>query len=408
MNKKVLILVLVAMLALPVGWAAGQESGGKYQIVLSDGTAILIPDEWEFVEDAGTYVFSAGEDRYLAIYPPTVIASYGETFETPTDLLVYLYTDVLQSTIDETAITEREDGVEYPFADDGHEGVAAVIAWGDGQLFYLSYAALDDYETIAPVVEDILAQLPKGAAAAVQCFVSTDKSYGVPLRLGPGLNRGEITSLMPKDGEVAVLGKANAADGSLWWRVDKTIPDANELWVADTDVIKTGDCDRIGETSAQGIVAPAPGFVPAQPTPSGGGQTGGESGGGQTGTTPTDTSLVPANGIWYGSYTHEMLMSCQGGDTLRVPINLGYLEGNLRLTTSGGGTTVTLSDSGGTLVLTGGQGFYSVALPSSQANMYGMFYLHVAAPTSMSGELVVGFTDVPCSGTLPLTFTYLG
>ena len=88
MKKKALLLLLVGMLALPAGWVAGQESGGKYQIALSDGTAILIPDEWDFVEDAGTYLFSSGEDRYLAIYPPAVTGAYDETFGTPTDLLI--------------------------------------------------------------------------------------------------------------------------------------------------------------------------------------------------------------------------------------------------------------------------------------------------------------------------------
>jgi hypothetical protein len=351
------------------------------------------------------------------VYMPAVTQTYYSAFEgapTPDQLLVYMVTEVLKGTIDEQGIQPRDDGVEYPFEDDSGQGLSAVIQWGDGQLFYAFHAPAAEYEAVSTIVEDILAQLSAAplVGTSAECYVSTDKSYGVPMRLGPGLNRGEYTSLTPKDGQVLVVGQATADDGSLWWQVDTAAnPNVKELWVADSDVTMSGSCTSVGQVDAPPIIAPAPGYAPPVPTPSGGDTGPTTAGGEDTGSTApaaTDTSLIPRTGTWYLSASSEFLMSCEGGDTIRVPSNMEYVQGAVYLSTSGNGATLSLRDASGTLVFTrGGPGFYT-AQDAPAPNMYSVFYIHVNGPTSAYGEVVVGFTDVPCSGTLPVSFTYRG
>jgi hypothetical protein len=72
-----------------------------------------------------------------------------------------------------------------------------------------------------------------------------------------------------------VLGKATAADGTLWWRLDTPTGEANELWVADSDVEQQGGCEYVADVAA-------PPIIPAMPRPPAPGEegTGGDDSGG--------------------------------------------------------------------------------------------------------------------------------
>lgn len=392
-------LLLILIVCLPFGLVSAQ---GGQPVELPDGTEITLPDGWEFAEDEGVYIFAHADGAELDVWMPEQTAVLSEEVLSPEDLLALLFTDVLDLEFDADAIEATDDGVTYGFEGEGSQGMAVVQERVDGLLFYVFSAPASQFEQIAAAVDEIVAQLPVGPAtgAPVDCFVSANKNYGVPLRLGPGLNRGEYSSLTPQDGEVRVIGQTTADDGSLWWRIEENDAAVNELWVADTDVTTSGSCAMVGAMEGQGIVAPAPGFVPAGPTP-GSGEPPAPPAGGAT----TDTSLVPRSGTWYLASAPEMLFSCEGGATEREPSPV--TSGNVRIVTSGGGATLTLTDAYGTMVFTrGGPGFYTYQ--EGYDTLYLVWYIHVNAPTVVYGEITAGFTDIPCSGTLPISFTFVG
>ena len=76
-------------------------------------------------------------------------------------------------------------------------------------------------------------------------------------RVGPGTNRGVIGSITISD-DAPVIGTHVTSDGSIWWRLDKSEvaprSSANEIWVADSLVTTTGDCDEVGTASAPPII----------------------------------------------------------------------------------------------------------------------------------------------------------
>jgi hypothetical protein len=103
-----------------------------------------------------------------------------------------------------------------------------------------------------------------------------------------------------------------------------------------------------------------------------------------------------------------MLMSCEGGDTVRVP-NVVPVSGRIRLTSSNNGATVTMTDASDTLIFVQqGPGFYSANVSIPYPDMYAIWYIHVIGPTTITSEMVVGSLSVPCSGTMPVSFQYAG
>ncbi|MBI5957790.1 MAG: hypothetical protein HY866_03575, partial [Chloroflexi bacterium] len=167
----------------------------------------------------------------------------------------------------------------------------------------------------------------------------------------------------------------------------------------------TGSCNLIGQTQAGGIIAPAPGFVQTVPTPN-------------PGTTDPnappappaaagDVNLVPRSGTWYGTTADELLMSCEGGDTIRVPFDSNL--GRVSIFVSGGGDTLTINDGWDTFPGTRqSPGYYTANMPTYDTDMYAVWYLHVTSPTTMNTELMVGFLSIPCSGTALVSLSFVG
>lgn len=404
--KRLLICALCIITLLPMTWAAAQ--GGT--TTLPDGSEVALPDGWTFEEqDDGSYYFSNGDAASLIVYPPDVIDTLAVDFETAPTLLVSFYVDVLDSDIDEANIVVNDDGAEYAFDDDGGIGVSAVVAWGDGLLFYQVYAPADDFEAARADADAILAQM--APASGGDCFVSTDVSWGAELRLGPGDHRGVYTQLMPADGEVLVLGyypgQAFEGDQSWWYRVEEHHDGVEQLWVNAEDVTATGACDNLPEGDPQGVINPLP-APPAPAQPAGGDDDGGapaDSGGGQ----PANTALVPRAGTWAANFDTILNLSCEGTGNVRVDFSGYYVSGTGTLTISNAGQNLMYVDTNGwqdfTLVGPGTyQGYGDVDIPTG----YAVFWLHVSSPTTMRGEMVVGMTDPPCSGTLNVGFTFIG
>jgi hypothetical protein len=408
--KQTLYILLALAIMLPTSLIRAQAPPTR-PVELPDGTVVDLPEDWEFEElEGGAYLFTSSDAYLLVMLPDVTAASYADLAvpPTPAELLIILSTnEIIDHAISEEDVDLFDGGARYAFEDEVGQGNASVIEWNDGLLFVEFYGPNEDFAAVEDQVNALLAQI--APAEAVECFVSAADAGGAPMRLGPGINRGEYTSLRPEDGEVRVIGQANADDGSLWWRVEENYDAVNELWVADSKVVTSGDCDNVGQAAAPALIPPqGPVIVqtPAsQPDTGGDTGTGGETGGEIGGDTGGDASLIPANGSWFLAMSPTLMISCSGGDTVRVPSDMGFMQGNVRISNATA-TSLTMSDASGSLFFTGTNGFYTVE--NSFDDLYVVLRLRVSSPTQMSGEYAVAFLSLPCSGTVPVSFTYQG
>jgi hypothetical protein len=97
--------------------------------------------------------------------------------------------------------------------------------------------------------EIMLEQPPDQHQNDLPCEISTQRR-DVPVRVGPGFDRG-IFDFLPPNENIRVVSTIQDADGNIWWEIDKTqIPGgaaAASLWVAAGDVVASGDCDNLPE-----------------------------------------------------------------------------------------------------------------------------------------------------------------
>ncbi len=173
------------------------------------------------------------------------------------------------------ALGEREgQGVEIVFGRVRSRVVALMFADGvAGVVTASTTGSLDDF---AAVTESVMAtwDRPRPEQAALSdepCEVSTQVKWGAVLRVGPGENRTELSSL-PTGEWFPVTGMAEADDGSLWWQLDKqaVAPEsaAAELWVRQDQVDERGGCALVGTAEAPPII-PIPVQAPAPVSPAG-------------------------------------------------------------------------------------------------------------------------------------------
>jgi hypothetical protein len=95
------------------------------------------------------------------------------------------------------------------------------------------------------------------------CTVMTTQN-NVPMRVGPGFNRG-VRDYLKANTPFPVIGQATAPDGSLWWQIQ--VPGTPEAWVLQSDVISSGACQNVGEAAAPPLILPRPTPVPTQVSP---------------------------------------------------------------------------------------------------------------------------------------------
>lgn len=94
------------------------------------------------------------------------------------------------------------------------------------------------------------------SSAATTCTILPRRD-NIPYYVGPGENR-TMLGYLPKNTLIAVVGKAQAADGSLWWLILHMFH-SDPTWVADKDVDAYGACGEIG-------VMPTPELILLPPT----------------------------------------------------------------------------------------------------------------------------------------------
>ncbi len=438
--KTQLILLLIALLVLPASAVLAQGDPNRHEIQLPDGTVIILSGGWEYENQDGVYHFFKGEDIYLNVWmPETVTSLYGDVAATAPELLAYVCSDLLGQSVGETDMEAEESGISYSYEDAAGKGKIAALDWDEGLLLYHFYTPSSRYVATERGVEGILKQLgsPRQASAApapqqetdqqqesapqqpaasgrpaANCTVTTDKAYGAELRLGPGSNRGVYASLMPANGPVKAIGQTTLDDGSQWWRIEENYDEVNELWVADKDVITSGDCAAIGQASAPPIVAPAPGYAPQQPTaipPSNNDQ--GSSAPAPT-AAPADTSLVPASGAWAIAVAPQVALSCLNGQTVTMPttdfISDIPLSTTFQIRVLNGGASLRVTEGAYTLIFNRvGAGYYTYNQPTDP-DMYVVWGIHVNSSQNIWGDIVLGIFNPECSGTISLSFQYQG
>ncbi len=127
-------------------------------------------------------------------------------------------------------------------------GDPAAFTWvlpeGYDEFRFVLRAVIGD-ETVC--TDEARLELEGRLIPVIPCQVRADRA-GVAARVGPGMMRAIFTSLTAGVA-YPVLGFATAADGSLWWQIDKTLFPGHEvvtsLWVAADDVIAEGACDEV-------------------------------------------------------------------------------------------------------------------------------------------------------------------
>ena len=104
----------------------------------------------------------------------------------------------------------------------------------------------------------------------VPCLVRSVQANATSVRVGPGTNR-SVIRFLEINRDFTVVGTADAADGSKWWRLDKNeaAPGqaANETWVADSQVVSSGGCDAVGTVAAPPIIRARPVVTVPDPEP---------------------------------------------------------------------------------------------------------------------------------------------
>jgi hypothetical protein len=119
-----------------------------------------------------------------------------------------------------------------------------------------------------------------GGEIACMVGVPSANAY-VPLRVGPGEQRGEYVAMDPNTAYV-VIGWANDPEGNPWWQLDTGDP---KTWVAQSQVNAVGACDAVVQVEPPPLV-----FAPPPPPPA--------DGDGAEADTGVDDFSPSANSVW--------------------------------------------------------------------------------------------------------------
>lgn len=185
-----------------------------------------------------------------------------------------------------------------------------------------------------PPDDPMVAAQPAAAADPMLCTLYTTKDR-VPVHIGPGDNRG-IYNYLPPGEVVDVIGWIELDEEERWWRID--IWDLEHAWIADEDIVLSGDCDRVEESDPPPLVIiipedsdeePASGHETAGQQGTDGSQGQSDSGGDTGGPQPPPPSVVcynisaTVNDPSRGSASIQTTPNCPGGFTAGTAVSVG-------------------------------------------------------------------------------------
>jgi hypothetical protein len=266
-TKKFLLVGLVILLMWPVTSVSGQDGGEEK--ILSGGYRITLAAGWELQEEEGGDYRISKDDLALRLILPDVLGEIMTLDEDsdPSKALLDMYEIRHHIRPPEDEINASTEGgrtlfaYEYKNPQENSQGIAMIMVFSPGRFAYCEMLMIGSTE----LAEEHRAEMMDIVLSLKEpCKVQAKTDY-VDLRVGPGLNRGAFTTM--KTGEyVPVLGQATVTDGGQWWRLDISSQQANELWVADEDVMKQGDCDSVGEVPIPPIILPLPPSISPEST----------------------------------------------------------------------------------------------------------------------------------------------
>lgn len=404
--KQVLMVLALLMVVLPAGAqrqsadAEAEVEIGAFAVALTDGWA-LADEDFEplyVVDEAFEPVVLTGTDGLEAILVDgaafTDIAADATAEEALLAALLAVYEVEVEADDLETAEIDGVDAVfwSYEDADSVEDAViSGEVYWVtvDGaSLFIDVYAEESAFADSAEAVEALLVgvQLTDTEAVeteAVACFVSTETARTATVRVGPGTNRTSLLFLNVGT-DYPVTGRFVADDGTVWYQLDKLVVDPNtsaaELWVAQSDVNETGDCDLVGEASAPPIRPIIPSAPPDGSTADG---------------APVRAGTIPQDGLWVLTFADRGVTSCIGTQSFDFEVRQ-LLGGQM----SSPPSPLTVRPGGASFVY-GGFDFLLV----SAGNYVGTINIDGEVSTIRVGVVNTGFmtgeavVDVPVSGT---------
>jgi hypothetical protein len=402
------LIMLACMAVLPL--AASAQETATQTVDLGNGYSIVVPANFQArqVQD-GMFAFTS-DSLSLTVMTPTRLHALSINFANNTniaDALADLVFPLAGVQIDRSAATKlRADNRQAAAYTETLSGVPdqeyIAITLSDGEIGYLVFsAATGQLPAKQSLIDTVTASFDSSGTlvntGSGSCTVSADTANSAQLRVGPGPNRGAI-SFLPANTPVTVTGRIELADGSIWYQLDKTeaAPKgtaAAELWVAAQSITASGDCATVGDTSAPPIIQ----AVVPPPAASNNGAPGDTSSAPGSGGGP---GALPTVGRWTLTYNATTNASCVGYENVAIPtselldkITYTYTltainEGAFKL----GGDVFTRAT--GTNTFTGLFTFDDGT--SVQA------WLTVNAPTSISGQVILNFTEdgTQCSSTL--------
>lgn len=381
-------IILLALL-LVVSSAAAQTLDGTY--TFASGDTFQYVETWKLREADDLVILSppfgtifmqdAAKLDYLGIDPEASLIVILREYH---DVLADVSTTVNRRQRTALDIGGRE-ALLYRYEEkDGKDGAVIVVRFTDGRAGVVDIlgATLTDAHLEAALALaatfDSAAGQPASlqlSAQAVACTVRTNQANTVSVRVGPGMNR-PAYAFLPTGAAFNVLGRADADDGSRWWKLDKQAvapgKAANEAWVAQVDVTAAGNCEAILAALPPPVIPLA---VPSVTNPA--------------------AEIVPQDGAWRASF-RQAYGSCQGTAAVSMSLNLR----SQTLTVSAQpGTAITIS--GDTLARIASNtytGTASVIVDGQPVTM--QFALRVVSPTQMEGDASFTLDDGQCSVTV--------
>ncbi len=276
-NIKLLLLGIVlsiVFLLLSLS-AVAQEEPDIFTFPNSSAT-VQYPGDWNVLLNDDGSVSLSGEALSLTLYDSTYLMEIEGIDEesTPLDVLAGAAALLLAEQdieFNEEIIEEIESNgraaARYDYVNEeyGRAGVFIAVEMSDGSLGLVNISSPpDEFEDAEETALAVIASFDVGGFSLnidipddIFCTVSTDQTDTVRVRVGPGTNRSAIIFLSANR-EFAVMGQAEASDGSLWWKLDKeeVAPNkmAAEVWVAQDEVESTGLCEDVADVAAPPII----------------------------------------------------------------------------------------------------------------------------------------------------------
>lgn len=400
--KRILRIVLVMLCGLIWLPTLAQNDNTETHEFADSSVTITFPTKWELTEADDGYIDLSSGDFMISAYDSVALENAFDFTEADSveDALAELAPQLLGDTVefDEDDITIEDDVARLVVNVDGDTiTVIAVMMSDDTFGILLSTSPADEALSNETILMDILSTFNSAGGGLsldlgsldlsnVFCNVSTSEPNSVQVRVGPGTNR-TVATFLPSNIDFAVLGKAEANDGSLWFKLNKeeAAPNksVNETWILAESVAQEGECDSVPDAAAPPIIP-----IIVQPTPN------------PDGTVDDSDYIMLTSGAWR-VVGNDIFLSCANGAALQIASGLAPSTSSI----SGGGPDGLNID--GEIYAAAGPNTYvfSDILVIDGEVITATINFQVTGENSMSGNII--FVVQTCQANVPLTFTRL-